>query len=218
VRLDLREAVLAERARIARELHDTLLQGFTGITLQLDGLRGMLEERGEPLAHDLSAILRCADRTLREAREMVWDIRSPELVEADLEAALEAVCRGAVTDDGIALRHVVTGPRRALPSAVETTILRVGREAVCNSVRHGSPAAVMVHLAYEPREVRLEVHDDGCGADADELDAAPRGGHWGIAGMRERASRAGGVLVVNTMLGKGMRVSLSLPTEPVASR
>lgn len=99
------DAVLAERERIARELHDTLLQGFTGITLKLDGVRGTLDARDAPSSRELTDILLHADTTLREAREMVWDMRSPELVAGDLGAALAATSAHVVSGDGIAVHH-----------------------------------------------------------------------------------------------------------------
>lgn len=210
------DAALDERTRIARELHDTLLQGFTGITLQLDGVRSSLEERADPSAGELSTILQRADATLREVRETVWEMRSPELLDNDLSGALEAEGRRTATRDGVALQHLVTGTPRRLSPAIEATILRVGREALFNSFKHGDPRSVVVQRSYEPRHVVLDVTDDGRGADPSVLTSATAGGHWGIAGMRERAQRAGGTLSVTTAPGGGMRVTATLPAEPIA--
>ena len=99
--------------------------------------------------------------------------------------------------------------------AIEATILRVGREALFNSFKHGDPRSVVVELSYEPRRVVLDVTDDGRGADPEALTAAAADGHWGIAGMRERAQRAGGTLSVATAPGGGMRVTATLPAEPI---
>ena len=209
------EAVLAERTRIANELHDTLLQGFTGITLQLESLRGPLQERADQSANKLAEILGRADTTLREAREMVWDIRAPELRDADLPSALERVTQRAAIVDHVRLRHVVSGVRRPLPLALETTILRIGREAVFNALQHASPTCVTVHLSYERRHVRLEVSDDGRGADPAKVETAPANGHWGIAGIRERAQRAGGTFAIVTAPQQGLTLNVSLPADPI---
>jgi signal transduction histidine kinase len=209
------EAVLAERTRIARELHDTLLQGFTGITLQLEGLRGSLKERAAQSANELAVILGHADTALREAREMVWDMRSPELQDADLASALEQVTKRVANASHVQVLHLVSGPQRRLPPAVEATILRIGREAVFNALQHGDPTSVTVHLTFEPRHVMLEVSDDGRGADPAQLAAAPARGHWGIAGMRERAQTAGGTFVLATALKQGLKLSVSLPAERI---
>jgi signal transduction histidine kinase len=195
-----------ERERIARELHDTLLQGFTGITLQLDGVRSSLAESSAPLAEDLSTILQGADRTLRDAREMVWDMRQPGLADADLGAALQAASAALPNPDGIVIEHRVTGTPRPLSPAVATACLRIGKEAMVNALAHSKAATIAVSLDYETHHVRLEVRDDGCGATPEQLEVAAARGHWGIAGMRERARTAGGTLTVDTTPGRGTRV------------
>jgi signal transduction histidine kinase/streptogramin lyase len=209
------EAVLVERARIARELHDTLLQGFTGVTLHLEGVRGTVAKHSASAADELGAILHTADSTLREAREMVWDMRSPQLADADLMSVLEESGRHFLNGDNVRLRFAVSGTRRRLPPAAETTILRVGREALVNALKHASPRSIDVELTYQPRRVVLQVRDDGCGADPEQLAAATATGHWGIAGMNERASRSNGTLSVVTAPGEGMLVRLTLPAEPI---
>jgi signal transduction histidine kinase/ligand-binding sensor domain-containing protein len=200
------DAMLAERTRLARELHDTLLQGFTGITLQLDGVRSSLAESSAPLAEDLSTILQGADRTLRDAREMVWDMRQPGLADADLGAALQAASAALPNPDGIVIEHRVTGTPRPLSPAVATACLRIGKEAMVNALAHSKAATIAVSLDYETHHVRLEVRDDGCGATPEQLEVAAARGHWGIAGMRERARTAGGTLTVDTTPGRGTRV------------
>jgi signal transduction histidine kinase/streptogramin lyase len=200
------DAMLAERTRLARELHDTLLQGFTGITLQLDGVRSTLEESSAPLADNLSRILQRADRTLREAREMVWDMRQPGLVNADLGGALQAVSAALPNPAGIVIEHRVTGDPRPLSPTVATACLRIGREAMVNALAHSKARTMLVSLHYDSQHVQLEIRDDGCGATPEMLEAAAARGHWGIAGMRERARTAGGTLTVETRPGQGTRV------------
>ena len=209
------ETVLAERTRLARELHDTLLQGFTGITLQLDGVRGSLHERAEPEAEELSQILLRADKTLREAREMVWDMRQPALTHDKLNEALRLASATFPNPGNVTLQHIVTGVPRPLAPTVVTTILRIGKEAVVNALKHAQASSIVVHLTYEPRRVLLEVLDDGRGCAPDQLDAATAGGHWGVAGMRERARSAGGALSLTTAPDEGTRIAVTLPAEPL---
>ena len=141
------QAALAERVRIAQELHDTLLQGFTGITLQLRAIERMLVRRPKESAEAFKNVLASADTALRDARHMIWDMRAVELEGRDLASALAF---GRARDDGgFARRIAVYRPRRPppLPLTVETTALRIGREAVLNAVKHAAPRTV----AVEPR-------------------------------------------------------------------
>ncbi len=209
------EATLVERTRLARELHDTLLQGFTGITLQLQAVHHSVEEASPETAASLARVLLIADSTLRDARQMVWDMRAPELDEQDLAEALEGAARRAVEGSAIDLHFVVGGDRRRLMLGVETAVLRIGREAVVNAVKHGDPRNVAVSLVFEPRRVGLSVRDDGRGFDPSRADAAVQTGHWGLRGMRERAARAGGKVEISGAPGRGTLVSLYLPVEDI---
>lgn len=207
------EATLVERTRLARELHDTLLQGFTGITLQLQAVHHAVEGVSKDAAGALSRVLALADITLRDARQMVWDMRAPELDEQDLADALEGAARGALVGSAIDLRFEVSGERRRLALDVETAVLRIGREAVVNAIKHADPRTVDIALAFEPRSVRLSVSDDGHGLALESAATAVNGGHWGIHGMRERATRAGGTLAIAGLPGRGTVVSLELPVD-----
>jgi len=212
------QAALVERTRIAQELHDTLLQGFTGITLQLRAIQRMLAQRPQESAEALKGVLASADTALRDARHMIWDMRAVELEERDLADALEHAAR-ATTGSSTELVFTVNGDRQGLPLAVETTALRIGREAVLNAVKHAAPRRVKVDLEYGSRLLTLRVSDDGTGIAPDAMDAAARGEHWGIGGMRDRAQRAGGTLEISSEPGRGTVVSVSLPIggTPVAS-
>ena len=212
------QAALVERTRIAQELHDTLLQGFTGITLQLRAIQRMLAQRPQESAEALKGVLASADTALRDARHMIWDMRAVELEERDLADALEHAAR-ATTGSSTELVFTVNGDRQGLPLAVETTALRIGREAVLNAVKHAAPRRVKVDLEYGSRLLTLRVSDDGTGIAPDAMDAAARGEHWGIGGMRDRAQRAGGTLEISSEPGRGTVVSVSLPIggTPVGS-
>ncbi len=210
------EAALAERTRLARELHDTLLQGFTGITLQLDGVRNSLTATSAPIAEHLSQILKNADRTLRDAREMVWDMRQPGLIDADLGEALKTTIAALPNPDAISIVQHLSGTPRTLSPTVATTLLRIGKEAIINAINHSKAHRIDVALDYGSHHVRLEVRDDGRGARPEQLEGlATARGHWGIAGMRERARAAGGTITFDTTPGWGTRVTVSLPAEPM---
>ena len=212
------QVALAERTRIAQELHDTLLQAFTGITLQLGAIQRRLAQRGQEGAEALKDVLASADTALRDARHMIWDMRPAELEDQDLAAALETAARSAVAESPATLVFAVKGDRRRLPLSVETTALRVGSEAVLNAVTHAAPRTVRVSIEYGPRFVTVRVVDDGVGIAPGAMDAAVKGKHLGISGMRERAKRAGGALEISSERGRGTAVSVSLPIgEPPAT-
>jgi signal transduction histidine kinase len=202
---------MAERTRIAQELHDTLLQGFTGITLQLRAIERMLAQRPQDSAEALKTVLASADTALRDARHMIWDLRAVELEGHDLPTALETAVRRATADSSAQLVFAVHGDRRPLTLAIEATALRVGREAVLNAVKHAAPRMVEVNLEYGPRSLTLRVEDDGSGIPSSALEVAAAGEHLGLAGMRDRAHRAGGKLEITSTLGQGTAVSMSLP-------
>jgi signal transduction histidine kinase len=205
-----KQAALIERTRIAQELHDTLLQGFTGIALQLRAIDRMLAQRPQESAEALKTVLASADMTLRDARRMIWDMRAVELEGQDLATALEAATRSATVDSSASLVFSVHGDRRRLPVAVETTAFRIGREAVINAVKHAAPRNVEVNLEYGPRSLTLRVVDDGIGIAPDAMEAAATNGHLGVVGMRDRARRTGGTLSISSEPGKGTVVSVSL--------
>lgn len=201
--------VLGERTRLARELHDTLLQGFIGVTLQM---RGAARRLAGDAGAELHAILDHADRTVADARGAVWDMRAPGLEHADLPTALGEAARALAAGSGVDVAVSRVGPARALPGPVETTLLRVGREAVANALQHARAGRVDVTLTYERDAVRLLVRDDGAGF-AVEQATRGQGGHWGLLGMRERADRVGGTLRVESAPGAGTAVSLVVPAR-----
>jgi signal transduction histidine kinase len=212
------DAALAERTRVARELHDTLLQGFTGITLQLQGVLRTIERSPDTAAAErLAQTLSVADATLLDARRMIWDMRAPELEHNDLSAALERAAMQAVADTPITVRFQVKGRTRRLAPLVESTALRVGREATTNAVRHAAASTIDIDLVYADAHLELTVRDDGRGFDGATASAAALPGHWGVSGMRERSAGVGGTLDIRGAPGVGTVVSLRLPTnlEPV---
>lgn len=214
LRKEAEDATLAERVRVAGELHDTLLQGFTGVTLQLQGAVQRWHADGRhDAANELSRVLSLADETLREARDAVWDLRASEIDDDDLAGALEGAVRRVIGASRTHLRFAVTGDRRPVAPAIQMALVRIAREAAFNAVKHGQPPTVEIHLSYESSAVRLDVRDDGHGLLEGDVDAAANGGHWGMVGMRERARRAGGTLEIRSAPGQGTMLSLRIPTE-----
>jgi signal transduction histidine kinase/ligand-binding sensor domain-containing protein len=212
------EAALDERTRMARELHDTLLQSFTGITLHLQSIEPLIVDAPADATAALARILALADDALREARMMIWDMRAPELEGHALPEALETVAKRTVDGAPLTLSFAVQGPQRRLPLELETTVLRVGREAAANVVRHAGAQAVSITLTYLSDAVTLQVRDDGRGIDPERPAAMAGTGHWGIRGMHERAARAGGSLEIRRGADRGTAVELRLPTGSAPAR
>jgi signal transduction histidine kinase len=203
--------VLAERTRLAREIHDTLLQGFTGITLQLQALLGRLAIPTEA-KEEFERVLGLADRTLVDARRAVWDMRTPELERQGLADALVQAARAAADGSEIEVRSRVLGKPRRLAPAVEAALFRIGQEAAANAVKHADARVLEMELAYQRRAVRLVVRDDGRGFPTDD-EVRGHAGHWGLIGMHERAEQAGGRLTITGREGLGTEVVVTVPAR-----
>ena len=204
------DATIAERTRIARELHDSLIQGFTGITLQMEAVRSNLGAR-DPATERITDILATADSTLREARDMVWDMRSAAAPGTELPLQLERVARRMASGRSLAVHHAIHGTPRDLSPEIREALYRAGREAVVNAVRHASPRAIHIRLEYADTHVILEVRDDGRGAAAASFQEATEKGHWGVAGMRERVRLVDGSLTIESVPQGGTAVIVSVP-------
>ena len=202
-------ATLEERTRLAREIHDTLLQGFTGVSLQLVAAMGRVT--GPPAGIEaLRHVLSVAQKTLEDARRAVWDMRSPALAGGDFPGTLRAAAERAVAGTALALDYAVQGTPRTLAAEVEAVVFRVAQEAIANAVKHAAARTVRVALAYGPRGVRLEVTDDGRGFTVDP-DFRAYAGHWGLLGMRERAIQLHAKLTVESAVGAGTALVLRVP-------
>lgn len=209
-------AVLEERTRLAREIHDTLLQGFTGIGLKLAAAS---RRTGSPeTTAALRDVVTLVQRTLADARRAVWDLRAPVLEGADFSNALRTAAEEGVSGAGLALEYDVEGSPRALDAAVEAVLSRVVQEAVANVVKHAAARTVRLSLGYQAHHVCLSVADDGVGFAVDP-EFRSYGGHWGLLGMWERASEIGADLAVRSAPGQGAEVVLRVPyTAPRHTR
>jgi PAS domain S-box-containing protein len=203
------DARLAERARIAQEMHDTLLQGFTGLSLELLAITNRIHAPADEV-QALRRLLHLAERTLADARNAISDIRVA--VPADLLVdVLRDEVKGILSSSGVALDFVVEGTPCRIDDAVAGVIVRVAREAVHNVVRHAGAQRLVVRLIYRPRAVRLCITDDGRGMRR-RTESQSYGGHWGLLGMQERASMIGGKLWVDSREGAGTTVWLRAPS------
>ena len=202
-------AVLDERTRLAREIHDTLLQGFTGVALQLLAATSRVSGPPEVIAalHDLVTL---SQKTLEDARRAVWDMRSPSLAGGDFATALRTDAEARLHGTGVALELGIEGTPRPLDAAIEAAVLRVAQEAVANVVRHAAARRVQITLGYQARALRLSVLDDGRGFVVDP-DFGTYGGHWGLLGMRERASQIRANLSVESTPDHGTKIVLLTP-------
>jgi signal transduction histidine kinase/ligand-binding sensor domain-containing protein len=204
------DLIVAERSRIARELHDTLIQGFSGITMALQALSGRLRSSNE--RETLEEIIRDAATCLRETRQSVAGLRAVRGHRSGLAAAIGDAAREITETKNVRLKLRLDQGVRALPAEVEYNLLRIASEAVSNAVKHSGAHTIEVALQATPDTLRLSVKDDGQGFGRDEH-AGPSPGHYGLIGMKERASQIGGDLEVVSQPGNGTTVSVLVPTS-----
>jgi len=199
-------AVLEERARLARDVHDTLAQGFTAILLHLDSVSANLVRSPDAALHHLDRVRHTARRSLAEARRAVWDLRHRASERGSLAAALSEFASELQTaSTRIDVR--VRGPIRPLPEDVERELSSLAREAVTNAVHHARARMIRVAVRYARGAVHVVIRDDGRGFDPT---VAPRG-HFGLLGMRERTRRLRGRLRLRSHPGHGTVVSIRVP-------
>jgi signal transduction histidine kinase/ligand-binding sensor domain-containing protein len=202
--------VLEERARLAREIHDTLAQGFVGISSQLDAVALMLNGQVDAARQHLNIARKMARHSLTEARRSVMDLRASALEGQDLQAALSQAARQWTAGSAVQVDVDVAGNGRKLPEEMEQQILRIAQEAVTNTVKHAHAKKVRIHLEMENGRLSLMVADDGQGFE--QTDAFSEiGGHFGLLGMRERAERLGGELQLHSEPGQGTKVEVTVP-------
>jgi ligand-binding sensor domain-containing protein len=200
-------AVLGERSRIAREIHDTLAQGYVGISLQLEVLAELLRQsKGQDAAEQLNRTRAYVREGLADARQSIWALRTPDAGETTLPVKLRQMA-DAAAGVGLASRFAVFGAYRALPAETERELLRIAQEAIHNVKRHAAATELRVQMEYGADAVQMEVKDNGRGGAAEREPAA---GHFGILGMRERAAAIGGRLEVKSAAGEGTTVRLEV--------
>ncbi len=203
-------AVLAERTRIAREIHDNLAQEMSGISVQLEVVARTMPPEAEAARSHLDRARRQVRHGIAEARRYVWELRSPALENNDLPTALSETARRLTNETPVQAQVEVNGTFRPLPRLVEDNLLRIGQEAVNNAVKHAQAERIVVNLIFDAQRVQLSVRDDGHGFD-NQAAGNGRTGHFGLIGMRERAEQIGGTLSIHSTEGAGTEVVADVP-------
>jgi signal transduction histidine kinase len=207
-------AVLAERGRLAREIHDTLAQGFVGVSVQLELvarlLAGSREAALKPISEHLDQARALVRASLAEARTSIWNLRSEGAAAEDLPSRLSQSCTRVSNGSSSKVYLQVKGTYRPVARKIEEELLRIGQEAVVNAVRHAAATRIDVQLIYEGTRVSLRVEDDGRGFEPPAGSSGPEG-HYGIRGMHERAGEIDAALVLESIPGGGTRVSVEAP-------
>jgi signal transduction histidine kinase/ligand-binding sensor domain-containing protein len=222
------EGRVAERTRIARELHDTLLQSFHGLLLKFQATAYLLPKRPEEALKTLESTIDQAAAAITEGRNAVQGLRSSVTVTNNLAVAITTLgteLAGSESNPNAAELHVeVEGTSRDLHPILRDEVYRIAGEAVRNAYKHAQARRIEVELRYDEREFRLRVRDDGKGIDPKLLNEDGRPGHYGLRGMRERAKLMGGKLAVWSEVDSGTEVELRIPasrayeTSPVRRR
>jgi signal transduction histidine kinase len=199
-----------ERERIARELHDTLLQSTQGLILRLHASSRKLSPT-DPVRAELEAAMTMAEQVAADGRERVRGLRGDVERTRDLGAALMGVAEEAHGLETPAVRLVVEGTPRAMQTCAAEEAYMIGREALLNAFRHSRAAQVQILVSYGRHGFRLRISDDGIGM---PQGAEAVAGHWGLEGMRERAARAGGTLtILSGRSGRGTEIDLQVPAS-----
>jgi signal transduction histidine kinase/ligand-binding sensor domain-containing protein len=205
------EERLAERTRVAQELHDTLLQGFVSASMQLHVAADRLSD-DSPARAALSRVQELMGRVIEEGRNAVRGLRSSRSASHDLEEAFSGMSEEFAGETRIDYRVIVKGQPQALNPAIRDDVYRIGREAVVNAFRHSAAETIELELEYASSHLRLLVRDNGRGIDQHVLRAGSEG-HWGLKGMHERAERIGGRFRVWSSAAAGTEIELSVPAR-----
>jgi signal transduction histidine kinase len=202
-------AILSERNRMAREIHDTLAQGLTATSVQLQLVNIHASGTSDTLIHHLDKAQQLVRESLEEARNSIWNMRSQVLETGDLANALKNILE-QLSDGGLLKTHFeVTGRVRRLPANTENNLLRLGQEAITNAIKHARAKNLRVMLEFGEKHFSLRVADDGQGFDPNN--PAPSEGGFGLVGMRERAKELQGDFKIRATPNQGTEISLWIP-------
>lgn len=211
------EARLGERLRIARELHDTLLQSFQGVAFQLQAARKLMHRKTDNAEGVLDDAILATEEAIREGRSAIRDLRPEPAAQRNLSELLDAAGRELASAHELNGRapsyHVlVEGKQQELSPMLQDEVYRISREVIRNAFAHAAASHIELEIRYDPDQLRLRVRDDGKGIDPKVL-AGGQAGHFGIPGMRERAQRIGAHLEFWSELGAGAEVELTVPAS-----
>jgi signal transduction histidine kinase len=209
---------LSERTRIARDLHDTLLQSFQASLIQMQRARNHFSRSTEEAIRTLDNAIGSAEQAIVEGRDAIQDLRPTVNPQRDLEhlltvAAQELAKAQDANGTPPMFRVTVEGPPRSLSPIFQDEVYRIGREVLRNAFRHSQASHIEAEVRYDNRKLRLRIRDDGKGIDRDIMTEGARAGHWGLPGARERATRIGARLDFWSEAGAGTEVELTVPAS-----
>ena len=209
------EARVNERTRIARDLHDTLLQSLHGLMFEFQAVRNMFHRRPEEALQALDGAIMGTERAITESQVAIEGLRDAEVAENDLAQLLrttgeELVASRSAGDDAPTFGLTVEGGRRTLVPTIRDEVYRIAREVLRNAFRHAHALRIEAEILYDEHQFRLRVRDDGKGMDPQVLEKGGRAGHWGLPGVRERAQQMGAELDLWSEAGKGTEVQLTV--------
>lgn len=209
-----REGVMQERDRLAREIHDTLAQGFTSIVMHLEAAEQAMQTDPDKLRHHLDQARRTARHSLNQAREVVADLRPELLAQQSLPAAIARVAERWMEETGIIVTATTTGDVIPLHPEIDVTLLRAVQEALANVRKHAHASAVTITLSYMGDMVILDVQDNGTGING--AAPSPLTGGFGLTAMRERVAQLNGSVVLESEVGEGTTLVVSVPMRTEA--
>jgi signal transduction histidine kinase len=210
------ETRVDERTRIARDLHDTLLQSLHGLMFRFQAARNMLPQRPEEAMGALDGAITRTEQAIAESRDAIKDLRSESSAQTDLgelltEIGTELTASRDANGDSPTFSVTVEGERRTISPMVQEEVCQIAREALRNAVRHAKAHQIEVEVRYDRRVLRLRFRDDGAGIDSKILKEGGRPGHWGLPGIRERAQRIRARLDFWSEVGAGTEIQLTVP-------
>jgi signal transduction histidine kinase len=207
--------LMGERARLSREIHDTLLQGLFGIALRCDAIADEVESIDPHVQEHFTRMRDDVKDYIGEARQSIWNLRSPMLEQYGLVGALREVGKRAVAGSNVAFRFDATRMPGPCATKVEEQLLRIGQEAVVNAVRHAQATEVRMEFRYDCGSIVLRVADNGVGFDLRSHEESQE--HNGVTSMKERAETVGGSFCIRTDVGRGTELEARVPYAPDAS-
>jgi signal transduction histidine kinase/ligand-binding sensor domain-containing protein len=210
------EARVAERTRIARDLHDTLLQSFHGLMFRFQAARNMLPRSPENAMRTLDEAISSTRAAITESRDAIHDLRSKRTTDGDLAQLLEAEAEELAAvfgpdQNSPTFRVIVEGERQRISPALHDELYRIAREVMRNAFRHAGASKVEAEIRYDKNQLRLRVRDNGRGLDPKVLEVKRRPGHWGLAGISERAQQIGAELRIWSEDRAGTEIELTVP-------
>jgi signal transduction histidine kinase/ligand-binding sensor domain-containing protein len=221
------EAQVSERTRIARELHDTLLQSFNSLLLRFQTVSNLLPARPEEAKTRIDSVIEEGSNAITEGRDAVHELRSMGQTTGDLAQSIRNFAKellGNLSSESLPeFRVEVEGTSKDLNPVVRDEVYRIAAEALRNAVRHAGAKRIEVEIRYDEEFLTLRIRDDGRGIDAGVLDKEHTPGHWGLRGMRERAKLIGAGFEIWSKVGSGTEIQLKIPAasayaKPSASR